>query len=186
MNEDNNKGTAATDGCNVIGAEDDVVVIASTSNGPAKKRKRYSTVWNHFDTSNDDTDEWANCKYCGKRYPLSGKTNGSTSNMIRHLKHTHPDVETRTVSEEIEIIEFSQERYREALIKYIVVCNQPFTEVEQQAFLNMIHILNPAAITISSSTVKRDIMKKFEEKVRNMVAHLKNVPGKISFTIDAW
>ncbi|KAJ6648470.1 hypothetical protein Bhyg_03700, partial [Pseudolycoriella hygida] len=151
MNEDNNKDTAATDGCNVIGAEDDVVVIASTSNGPAKKRKRYSTVWNHFDTSNDDTDEWANCKYCG-------------NNMIRHLKHTQPDVETRTVSEEIEIIEFSQERYREALIKYIVVCNQPFTEVEQQAFLDMIHILNPAAITISSSTVKRDIMKKFEEK----------------------
>lgn len=67
-----------------------------------------------------------------------------------------------------------------------MTCNQPFSEVEQEAFLEMIKILNPAAITISSSTVKRDIIKKFEEKVKVMTAHLKKVPGKISFTIDAW
>lgn len=67
-----------------------------------------------------------------------------------------------------------------------MVCNQPFTEVEQEAFLEMIKILNPAAITISSSTVKRDIMKKFEEKTKYMIAYLKKVPGKMSFTLDAW
>ncbi len=67
-----------------------------------------------------------------------------------------------------------------------MVCNQPFTEVEQETFLEMVQILNPAAVTISSSTVKRDIIEKFEEKVKNMVAYLKKVPGKISFTIDAW
>lgn len=50
----------------------------------------------------------------------------------------------------------------------------------------MIKILNPAAIRISSSTVKRDIVDKFEEKTKYMVAYLKKVTGKISFTIYAW
>lgn len=68
----------------------------------------------------------------------------------------------------------------------MVTCNQPFTEVEQESFLEMIQILNPAAETISSSTVKRDVIKKFQEKVKVMIAYLKKIPGKISFTIDAW
>lgn len=84
------------------------------------------------------------------------------------------------------IQEFSQELYRVALIKWIVTCNQPFTEVEQDSFLEMIKILNPAAITVSSQLVKRDIIKKFEERVKEMITYLKKVPGKISFTIDAW
>ncbi|KAG4066329.1 hypothetical protein HA402_000553 [Bradysia odoriphaga] len=165
-----------------VPSEDD-----SSSNGPAKKKKRYSPVWNHFSIEiKDEKTEFANCNYCPKKYPLSGKSNGSTSNLIRHLKSVHPEITISTISEDIEIIEFSQERYRDALVKWIVTCNQPFSEVEQETFLEMIKILNPAAITISSPTVKRDIIKKFEEKVKVMIAHLKKVPGKISFTIDAW
>ncbi len=47
----------------------DHVTDASSSSGPQKKRKRYSTVWNHFSITNDGNDEkneWANCNYCGK------------------------------------------------------------------------------------------------------------------------
>lgn len=64
--------------------------------------------------------------------------------------------------------EFSQDRYREALIKWIVVCNQPFTEVEQEAFLEVIQTLNPDAVTVSSQTVKRDIIQKFQAKVEEV------------------
>lgn len=46
--------------------------------------------------------------------------------------------------------------------------------------------MNPDAVTISSQTVKRDIIEKFEKKVKEVKAALKNAPGKISFTIDAW
>ncbi|KAJ6643914.1 putative AC transposase [Pseudolycoriella hygida] len=169
--------------------EDKDETSGSSANVPQKKKKRYSPMWNHYTIIVDDSDaknEWANCNYCSKKYPIYGKSNGSTSNLIRHLKHAHPGAVIVPVSEEIEIIEFSQERYREALTKWIVICNQPFTEVEQESFLEMIAILNPAAITISSTTVKRDIIAKFEEKVKEMVAYLKEVPGKLSFTIDAW
>lgn len=64
--------------------------------------------------------------------------------------------------------------------------NQPFSEVEHEYFLKMIKNLNPAAATISAETVKRDIMKLFNEKVEEIKSTLNKVPGKLSFTIDAW
>lgn len=81
------------------------------------------------------------------------------------------------------IQEFSQERYRDALIKWIVTSNQPFTEVEQEEFLDLIRTLNPDAITVSSETVKRDIIEKFENKVKEIKLILSKVPGKISFVL---
>lgn len=42
------------------------LTIASSSNGPEKKRKRYIPVWNHFSITNDGMEEWANCNYCVK------------------------------------------------------------------------------------------------------------------------
>lgn len=65
MNETSNQDTVGTDGVNVIVVENEVP-IASSSNGPTKKRKRYSTVWNHFSITNEGVNEWANCNYCGK------------------------------------------------------------------------------------------------------------------------
>lgn len=38
-----------------------------------------------------------------RKYPISGKNNGSTINLLRQL-NTHPDVVVATVSKEIEII----------------------------------------------------------------------------------
>lgn len=67
-----------------------------------------------------------------------------------------------------------------------MTCNQPFTEAEQEDFLELIQTLNPDAVTISSETVKRDILKKFEEKVKEVKLSLSKIPGKISFTVDAW
>ncbi|KAJ6649066.1 putative AC transposase, partial [Pseudolycoriella hygida] len=115
--------------------EDKDETSGSSANVPQKKKKRYSPMWNHYTIIVDDSDaknEWANCNYCSN--------NGSTSNLIRHLKHAHPGVVIVPVSEEIEIIHDSEERHH----------------------------------------------PKFEEKVKEMVAYLKEVPGKLSFTIDAW
>lgn len=81
---------------------------------------------------------------------------------------------------------FSQERYREALVKCIVVSGQPFCESEMDSFLEMIDTLNPDAITISKATVKRDIMKKFDELVNEIKIKMSTSPSKFSFTLDAW
>lgn len=64
--------------------------------------------------------------------------------------------------------------------------NQPFTECEQEYFLKMIKTLNPIATTMSDQTVKRDIMKLFEERVAVIKSILSKVSSKFSFTIDAW
>lgn len=64
--------------------------------------------------------------------------------------------------------------------------DQPFSECEEEYFLKMIKALNPAATTISDQTVKPDIMKLFEERIETIKLMLSKVPGKLSFTIDAW
>lgn len=50
----------------------------------------------------------------------------------------------------------------------------------------MIDSLNPDANTICDQTVKRDIMAVFAEKIIEIKLKLSKVPGKFSFTLDAW
>lgn len=64
--------------------------------------------------------------------------------------------------------------------------NQPFSEVQVDSFLEMIHTLNPDAVTVCKETVKRDIMKKFDELAQEIKLKLSKSPGKFSFTLDAW
>lgn len=66
------------------------------------------------------------------------------------------------------------------------MCDQPFSQCEEGFFLKMVKILNPTAVTISGQTVKRDIMKLFGEKTEQIKAMMAKIPGKLSFTIDAW
>ncbi|KAJ6648270.1 hypothetical protein Bhyg_03498 [Pseudolycoriella hygida] len=68
------------------------------------------------------------------------------------------------------MIVFSQEAYLKAaaLLKWLVTCNQLFSEVEQESFLEMIKTLNIHAETISQSTVKH------EHRVR-CLAHILNL-----------
>ena len=67
-------------------------------NGPIAKKKRRSTAWNHFNIVagkvNDKDVDFAQCNYCTKKYQYSGKgVNGSTGNLMNHLKNKHPDVQ---------------------------------------------------------------------------------------------
>ncbi|XP_017856798.1 PREDICTED: uncharacterized protein LOC108609589 [Drosophila arizonae] len=50
----------------------------------AKKRKKTSEVWTHFDKCQNKI--FAKCRLCGKEY----KTSGNTSNLLEHLKRAHP------------------------------------------------------------------------------------------------
>lgn len=81
---------------------------------------------------------------------------------------------------------FSQEKFRKALLKWVVVCGQPFTEVQQDAFVEMVKTLNPEAVTISATTIKRDVMGEFTIEAEKVKQYISSVPGKISFTIDGW
>ncbi len=71
-------------------------------------------------------------------------------------------------------------------MKWIVECDQAFTAPQQSAFLELVRTLNPNAKTVSSATLKRDLMKKFEEKFERIKSVVFAIFGKISFTIDGW
>lgn len=50
----------------------------------------------------------------------------------------------------------------------------------------MIKTLNPDATSLSAQTVKRDIIKKFDESVAEIKTRLSKVSSKFAFTVDAW
>lgn len=72
------------------------------------------------------------------------------------------------------------------MLQWVLVCDQPFTEVQQKAFLNLLQTLNPVAKSVSDKTIKRDMMKAFSIELEKNKLRLKQIPGKISFTIDGW
>lgn len=73
-----------------------------------------------------------------------------------------------------------------ALLKWVILNDQPFTEPQQEAFVELIHTLNPNAETISDKTVRADVMAAYEEKLNNLKAMVAEIPGKISITMDGW
>ncbi len=81
---------------------------------------------------------------------------------------------------------FSQENFRKNLLKWIILSNQPFSVVEEDAFLELIQTLNPSAEVISNKTIKADLTATYFENVEEIKQLLKTIPGKISLTIDMW
>lgn len=81
---------------------------------------------------------------------------------------------------------FSQEKFREALLKWIVLCDQPFSVVNKPAFIELIETLNPEAEVVSDKTIRSDLMSKYGEMIQEMKTVTSEIPGKISLTIDGW
>lgn len=123
---------------------------------------------------------------------MGGKNNYSTGNLYRHLRTEHESIfpERRNENEKFVSVNekknmsivfnilfifkvFSQSRYRSALLKWIVNSNQPFTEIEQDSFLELISTLNPFAETISDSTLKRDLVKKYDDMAVEIKEYIK-------------
>ncbi|CAB5213516.1 unnamed protein product [Rhizophagus irregularis] len=160
------------------------------------ENKKGSNVWNHFDKFKDEKGViWAKCRYCsGGKYNM-GK-GSSTGNLNRHLK-LHPNKIDPPTMKQVELMNnflrednqrliFTNEIFREKLATWIAADDLPFTTVESPEFGYLINICNPSARIPTADTVKNDILKIFKNyqtKIQNL---LQNVPGKISFALDAW
>lgn len=81
---------------------------------------------------------------------------------------------------------FSQEAFRKALLNWIVLSDQPFSVVQEKAFIDLVHILNPDAIIVSDRTLKTDLMELYKTKFEELKAEVAKIPGKISLTLDGW
>lgn len=136
------------------------------------ENQKRSNWWEHFDEIFENGITYAKCKHCPSgpkgRYKVSGQCN-STGNMKRHMLNKHSEKVLQTALEEEEFV-FSQEKFRQTLVEWIVLCNQNFNVVETPAFQRLINSLNPVAELISDKTVQADIMlafQKFLERYRS-------------------
>lgn len=81
---------------------------------------------------------------------------------------------------------FTQENFRKALIKWIVMCDQPFTEPQQETFVALVKTLNNDAQLVSAKTIKADIMATYNEKFEDVKKLVSEIPGKLSTSLDGW
>lgn len=58
--------------------------------------------------------------------------------------------------------------------------------MEENYFINFIRSLHPSARIPTANTVKNRIMNCYEEDKIKIKALLKDIPGKVSFTMDCW
>jgi hypothetical protein len=72
------------------------------------------------------------------------------------------------------------------LIKWIVIHQHSFIVVEENYFINFVRSLHPSAKIPNADTIKNKIMAYYEADKIRMKEILKNLPGKVSFTIDCW
>ncbi|KAJ6646911.1 putative AC transposase, partial [Pseudolycoriella hygida] len=119
------------------------------------------------------------------KYKVSGKSNGGTGNLARHLRKSHTEVVVSDLPHD-EPFTFSQEKFRKALLKWIVACDQPFTAPQEEAFVELIRTLNPDAHIYSDKTIKKDELTEYLTKFDELKEEIAKVSGKISITMDSW
>lgn len=72
------------------------------------------------------------------------------------------------------------------MLKWVVTCDQPFSAPQQEAFVELIHTLNPEAHSYTDKTIKADELADYLSKFDELKSVIAQIPGKISITMDAW
>ncbi|EXX66450.1 hypothetical protein RirG_123660 [Rhizophagus irregularis DAOM 197198w] len=170
---------------NELGNENQKIIIG-------RYKKKTSVAHLNF-TLNKQNNTYS-CIYCSITYKAS--KDGSTSTLIEHLRNKHSNLisgEKKVVVEamdkfvkQADELKFTQDNWCNDLIKWVVVNDQPFTVVEDDHFKLMIKRLNREATIPSTVTICKDIHQAFNDKQTFILEELQNVPGQISFTLDAW
>jgi hypothetical protein len=138
-----------------------------------------------------------------------------TSNYWTHYKHSHPEIAAlynpklqepssqssshisdvatfftpRLSKPNINAIEAFQAKYRALLLDFVVSNNLPLRIVDSQSHRRLIQYCNASILSITKSTLIRDLDKTFLSTQNSLKLelqeHIKG-GGRISITIDAW
>lgn len=84
--------------------------------------------------------------------------------------------------------QWDQTEFENFLTKWMVVCDQPFEEVERPEFKALLEYnCRPTKLNIpSSTTIKRRVMKMGETMETDMKNLIVNLDGNVSLSLDAW
>ena len=123
----------------------------------------------------------ANCKtskhQLGKQTTLVDvRASHSSKMVIVALKYIHC-IDTNTTHFQLTFLyvifqTYTHEKFENSLLEFILLTDQPFVTVDNQAFKNMMHIANQNAKIPSATTIKRRVESLFEVEEAEIKAHL--------------
>ncbi|WOH08505.1 hypothetical protein DCAR_0727946 [Daucus carota subsp. sativus] len=96
--------------------------------------------------------------------------------MRKHTMLKHGEV---VPNDELGIVPFEQNVYRELMGKTIIQHNLPFTFVEYAGIRDMHKYLNPNVQDISRNTIKADILDIYRVEKRKMKHELESLSGRV-------
>ncbi|XP_019433339.1 PREDICTED: zinc finger BED domain-containing protein RICESLEEPER 2-like [Lupinus angustifolius] len=168
------------------------------------KRKKTSSVWEHFKEVNlkSGTKTWE-CLHCHKNYAMI--SSGSTSHLIRHLGDCLIYKKLITSQKKLNLqpaksmvdaklygpllvnpnVKYDHARQREAIAHWIMMHEHPFNIVEEEGFIFMMKCCNISYEKISRKTVKNDCVTIYESEKKKLKSALRDV-SKICLTTDFW
>ncbi|KAH9651254.1 BED-type domain-containing protein [Citrus sinensis] len=169
-----------------------------TQRRPMKKR---SETWNHY-TVLEDNQYKAKCNYCGKIYQCHPRFDG-ISNMGTHLKVCEAYLNVKREQDErqqklaaesgegnasnmVLAKGLSQEAYRRALSKMIILGELPLNFVDNKGFRYFCNVVVPQFIMPSQRTISRDVMDMFLEEKGILKSLICKNKHRVSLTTDIW
>ena len=132
-------------------------------------------------------------------------TNQLTSNLWKHLKKVHPLVHAKydkmplSTPSTLSNSNFFEPRksaarstanvikYRELLLSFVVSNNLPLRLIESYSFRQLVHHLNPSTMTISRTSIARDLYRLFCNHKAKLQAELQEHVingGRLALTTD--
>ncbi|XP_026440579.1 zinc finger BED domain-containing protein RICESLEEPER 2-like [Papaver somniferum] len=168
-------------------AEGEIVIVSG---------KKRSIVWNHFENKKIKGEDKAVCKYCHK--PLGGKSTNGTKHLHAHMKRCprrkQQDIRQSIITpskksdgrSQLNTYSFDQSFARKELAYMIIIHEYPLSIVEHAGFRRYSNALQPFFKVVSRSTIKRDILKIYDEEKTKTMEVLQKHQGKIALTTDMW
>ena len=146
----------------------------------SKEKLTTSDVWEFVDKAT------RKCPSCGKIFKKSTGTSSIRSHLQNHgillvkTKQTSLDNFVKRHSQKIQL------EKTQKVVEWIVLDLQPFKVVKGEAFREMVSKLDPQYQVPSRETIKKAIIKSFEDRKTVVKNFIKNIPGKVALTTDIW
>jgi len=160
-----------------------------------RKMTKTSDVWNYFVELpvGVDKKQKAKCSRCGA-VRVAGTKNG-TGSMKKHLEEciqrSNEDSGQMLLTKSCGALtlsggKFNHEKFRELIISAMIKHELPFSFVEYEGIREIFQYLHPDIQLVSRNTAKADAIKLYHKEKLRLKRLLENVPGRVSFTSDAW
>ncbi|CAL9017336.1 unnamed protein product [Prunus brigantina] len=81
---------------------------------------------------------------------------------------------------------YSPEKCKEAIVRYIILDEQPFRAVEGEGFRDMLRVFEPRLQVPSRVTIERDVLKLYKKEKIKLKDYLVANRQRVSLTTDTW